>query len=80
MRFNVKNFTDAEVVSIEGCAQNFPRKEGRTPLVHVSQYSGCCMSFHLAMRPDQARFMATALQMAADEAEALAGSGAEEAA
>ena len=79
MRFNVKNFTDAEAVSIEGCAQNFPSKKGRTPLVCVTQYSGC-MSFNLAMRPEQARFMATALQMAADEAEAIVGSGAEAAA
>lgn len=79
MKFHVKNFTESDHVGIEGYAQEFEGKHSPTPIVMLSHYAGS-LSMHHAMRPDQARFMATALAMAADEAEQKAQSNVVEAA
>jgi hypothetical protein len=71
MKFNIKNFTDADVLGVEGTAQKFIGDTQKTPLVSISQDGGSMRLYH-SMRPDQARFMASALQLAADQAEQAA--------
>lgn len=62
MKFIIKDFVDAHPMEIIDTVN-----KGR-PLVVLVQFSGS-MHFQHAMRPEQARYMAAALQMAAEEVE-----------
>lgn len=64
MKFQIKDFCDLHCVEVEAW-QNKADK-----LVLITQRSGS-LSFQHTMRPDQARFMAGALVMAAEQAEKL---------
>ena len=63
MKFQIKDFVDLHQIEIEG---HINRNE---PLVLLTQRGGS-MSFQHSMRPEQARFMAGALVMAAEQIEA----------
>ena len=62
MKFIIKDFVDMHSVEIE------PMRSTGDSLVTIVQHAGS-MHFQHTIRPDQARYMAAALQMAADEAE-----------
>lgn len=64
MKFQIKDFVDLHAIEVEA------HESGEDRLVLVMQKSGS-MYFQHAMRIEQARFLASALQMAADEAEAM---------
>lgn len=64
MKFQIKDFCDVHHVEVEA------HESKGDQLVLVMQQSGG-MYFQHSMRPDQARFMAAALVIAADEAEKL---------
>jgi hypothetical protein len=65
MKFSIKNFAEGSPVEVE-----FTNTKEFGKLIQVSQLAGA-MHFLHSMRPDQARFMAAALQMAADEADGI---------
>ena len=65
MKFQIKDFCDIHCVEVEA----HQHKDDR--LVLLTQRGGS-MSFQHSMRPDQARFMAASLAMAAEQAEKLA--------
>lgn len=65
MNFKIKNFTNTQTIDIE-TATMWDGFE-QVPLVRIFQRGGS-MLFQLDLREDQARFMATALSMALDEA------------
>lgn len=62
MKYKIKNFTEANDVAVE----MLPASDRDGPFVMITQFAGA-MSFNFIMRPDQARFMAASLVMAADE-------------
>lgn len=64
MKFQIKDFCDVHHVEVEA------HESKGDQLVLVMQQSGG-MYFQHSMRPEQARFMAAALMMAAEEAEKL---------
>lgn len=66
MKLIIKNFTDTDSIGIT-CSK--PHDEIPQALVQLQANSGS-MWFHHAMRIEQARFLAAAITMAADEAEA----------
>jgi len=62
MKFQIKDFCDVHCVEVE------PWHNKGDKLVLITQRAGS-LSFQHTMRPDQARYMAAALQMAAEQAE-----------
>ena len=64
MKFQIKDFCDLHAIEVE------PLGSGDEKLVLLIQ-RGASMYFQHTMRPEQARFLASALQMAADEAEGV---------
>lgn len=68
MKFHVKNWTDMDTVGVEPSVYKADDAALGRPLVTVSQMIGS-LSFQFSVTPDQARWMATALQLAAEEAE-----------
>ena len=67
MLFKINNFAGASPLEVH------PMQTGRDKLVLIVQNAGA-MHFQHTMTPEQARYMAAALQMAAEEAEAMAAS------
>jgi hypothetical protein len=72
MQYQIKNFQEASALSVQGHQHTFPDASNPTALVTVSQ-SSAGMSFMHTMTPQQARWMASALQMAANDAEQEVG-------
>ena len=66
MQFKIKNFINSQELEIT------PREpDDHLPQrVSIDHYAGA-LNFHFSVTTEQARFMAAALQMAADEAEKL---------
>lgn len=69
MKFQIKDFVGLHHLDIE------TYKHTTNVYVLITQRAGA-MSFQHTMRPEQARFMAAALTMAADEADAQQGGAA----
>lgn len=67
MKFQIKNFVDMHAIEVE------PMHHNGKKLVLITQRQGS-MHFQHTMRPDQAMFLATALQLAAEEVHKLAAS------
>lgn len=65
MKFQIKDFTDRDPIEVE------PLFHDGKKYVLITQRGGS-MSFQHSMRPDQAAFLASALQMAAEEVEQMA--------
>lgn len=65
MRYAVKDFTESTTVDV---SVSDVKNHGK--MVHISQFAGGMLFGH-SMRPDQARFMAAALGLAADEADGI---------
>ena len=68
MKFQIKDFVDGNPVEVEALDYK------GSGLVLITQRAGA-MSFQHAMRAEQARFMAAAIAMAADEAEKMQPAG-----
>ena len=64
MKFQIKDFVDLHTINVH------PMKHDESGLVLITQHIGS-MGFHHAIRPEQARYMAAALLMSADEAEQM---------
>ena len=67
MKFQIKEFCDLHAIEVE------PMEHKGDKFVLITQRAGS-MAFQHTMRPDQAVFLASALHMAAEEAEKLATS------
>ena len=67
MKFQIKDFVDLHAIEVE------PMEHKGDKFVLITQRAGG-MNFQHTMRPDQAMFLASALHMAAEEAEKLATS------
>lgn len=65
MKYSINNFVNSAPVEVE-----FVNHKDCGKLVNVTQFGGA-MHFQHSMRPDQARFMAAALQLASDEADGI---------
>jgi len=65
MKFQIKDFCDIHCVEVEA------HQHKGDKLVLITQAAGG-LRFQHTMRPDQARFMAASLAMAAEQAEKLA--------
>lgn len=64
MKFQIKDFVDMHAIDVEALQFNSQQ------LVVIAQ-SGGSMRFQHTMTTDQARYMAAALQMAAEQAESM---------